>query len=114
VVPSYVAQVAGNATFLSAPVESYSLHVHILQAAGASAPTHALVWRPVPVGEVEAADDIQTHTFDVGFVATGPAAAAWRLTGVAPDGAAPASLPNIAAGTWTMAVSSIPTLVVLA
>jgi hypothetical protein len=107
-------QVAGNATFLSAPVENYNLHVHVLQASGASAPTHALVWRPVPVGEVETAADIQQATFDVGFAATGPAVAAWRLTGVAPDGAVPASLPAVGGSVWNMAVSSIPTLVVLA
>lgn len=105
---------AGAATFQAAPVEDHHKHVHLLQAQGASAPTHALVWRPVPVGEVEAAEDAVELDFDVGFVAPAEAAAAWRLTGAGPDGKVAAGLPVITGSVWRMVVSSIPTIVVLA
>lgn len=106
-------QVAGTASFQAAPVEDYTLHVHVLKTATATAPTHVLVWRPVAVGEVETAADTEVRTFDVGFAATG-VSAAWKLSGVVPDGREAAAMPQIAGTTWTMSVSSIPTLVVLA
>lgn len=105
-------QVAGNATFQAAPVETYLLHVHVLKSTLAAAPTHVLVWRPVPVGSVETAADMVTSTFNVGFAASG-AAAAWKLTGALPDGRVAATLPTISGTQWTMPVSSIPTIVVL-
>jgi len=112
--PCCCLQVAGAATFQAAPVEDYRLHVHVLQAQGASAPTHVLLWRPVPVGDVEAAEDaVEMDGFDVGFVAPG-AAAAWRLTGAGPEGRVAAALPVITGSVWKMVVSSVPTIVVLA
>lgn len=106
-------QLAGSATFQAAAVEAPRLHVHVLQAQGAPAPTHVLAWRPAPVGEVETAADVETLTFDVGFISAG-AASAWKLSGAPPDGKVAADLPAVAGSSWTMSVSSVPTLVVLA
>jgi hypothetical protein len=106
-------QAAGNATFQAAPVEDFHLHVHLLKTVDAAAPTHLLVWRPVPVGDKETAADSEVMEFNVGFAASG-AAAVWKLSGALPDGKEAAALPTISGTQWTMAVSSIPTLVVLA
>lgn len=108
-------QVAGSASFHAVPVETYGLHVHVLKTAGAPGPTHVLVWRPVPVGEAETAADSQPQEFNVGFTAAG-VSAAWKLSGVVPDGkeAVPVPVVDPLTSFWTMAVSSIPTLVVLA
>jgi hypothetical protein len=106
--------VAGNATFHAVPVETYVLHVHVLKTPGAAGPTHVLVWRPVAVGEVETDADTETKTFSVGFSAAG-VSAAWKLSGAEPGGKEPVALPTVdELGEWTMTVSSIPTLVVLA
>lgn len=114
---SCVLQVAGNTTFYAAPVEDASrqLHVHVLKATGAADPTHVLVWRSVPVGEVEAAEDSVPMQFNVGFsTPSNAAAAAWKLSGAVPDGRVAVQLPAISGPDWSMPVSSIPTLVVLA
>lgn len=107
-------QLAGSASFHAAPVETYGLHVHVLKTAGAPGPTHVLVWRPVSVGEAETAADSQPQEFNVGFTAAS-VSAAWKLSGVVPDGKEAVPVPAVDDfGTWKMDVSSIPTLVVLA
>lgn len=94
-------------------MENFRLHVHVLKTPDAAAPTHVLAWRPVPVGDAETAADSEMMTFNIGFAASG-ATAAWKLSGALPDGKEAAALPTISGAQWTMAVSSIPTLVVLA
>lgn len=107
-------QLAGTARFQAVAEESLRVHAHVL--AGVAGPTHVLVWRPAPVGDVETAADTATVTFDIGFAigaAAAPGLTAWKLSGAAPDGKVAADVPAVAGSQWTMTVSSIPTLVVL-
>jgi hypothetical protein len=109
---------AGSASFYAVARADVKVHVHVLKPPAATSPTHVLVWRPAPIGDIETTADVETLTFDVGFAVdvNAPAAqpmAAWKLSGVAPDGKVAAAVPVVAGLYWTMSVSSIPTLVVL-
>lgn len=107
-------QLAGSTYFKAAPLETSQLYAHVHSSTPGGTASHVLVWRPLAVGEVEQAADAVTLTFDVGFTAS-RAVQAWKISGAVPSGTTPASgMPVIAGTSWTMQVSSIPTLVSVA
>lgn len=87
----------------------------MLAASQAGAPSHVLVWRPVPVGLDAAAAGEEVTTFTVGpeVAAAGAPTQAWRLSGALPDGRTAAPLPTVTGTSWSMLVGGIPMLVVL-
>lgn len=106
----FVLQIAGASYFNSIAAETNDVHAYVLSNA-ASAPTHVLAWRAIPVGETEMPTDATTVQFDLGFAAV--PAAAWAINGAAPNGTVAAELPVVAGSAWTMQLSGIPKLVVL-